>query len=632
MFEISTKKVDFEMENTIIKRNVNLDKNLDCFILVSSSDSKLAENILNNTLEYIIDKISTKNTYKDFSISLENINAYIKTWNVDQEKQDSLDMIIWILNWNNYLFSNIWKSSLYLLNKDSEVLELTDNNESRKDFSYISSWDVINWEILISSTISLLHYLSKSDLIDWLILSEDIEIFNKNIKNILKSEIIDENCLVSSLKFKSTTYTSNNKNLEIVKNLFMKTLDNGISKQIIAYSLIAKDKLKTQSKMIKSILILTWIAIAVVFLYFTLSKFVYLTTQTEQKEEAKNNILVIKDLLRVASENISNVDEFEKNISDAEDLIETVKKEEVYLNDLSKISDTINILKKQFNKIEIFEEDIDTLIYENTNTDIVKIIKNDSKWYILNKKGIICYENCSNSEAKIYTFNSLNEDEYFVDAAFISNDMYILTNQSKIVNFSKNGYFEYVDVTDQDSWEQIKEINTYSSNLYTLTSDTFQINKHASYSDTFRAWTSYLENEDLQSIWKILSVAIDWWFYILKEDLSIVKFFSSPYRLESLVINNLPENYDIETDSIIDLKARSDLNYVYLLLNNKIWVFEPNTTNFKNTQSLTYLWQIEWAEEIKDFYVNYDWEILVLNKNWIYKLNFEVSDKKLIIR
>jgi len=74
MFEISVKKVDFKKSNTIIKKNINLDNNLDCFILISSSNEKLAENILNNSLEYIIDKVTKKNTYKEFSIALESVN------------------------------------------------------------------------------------------------------------------------------------------------------------------------------------------------------------------------------------------------------------------------------------------------------------------------------------------------------------------------------------------------------------------------------------------------------------------------------------------------------------------------------------------------------------------------------
>jgi hypothetical protein len=143
-----------------------------------------------------------------------------------------------------------------------------------------------------------------------------------------------------------------------------------------------------------------------------------------------------------------------------------------------------------------------------------------------------------------------------------------------------------------------------------------------------------LEKDDLTQIWDILSIAIDWGFYILKKDLSIIKFFSNPYRVEKIIINNLPENYNIENeDNNISLKTRRDLNYLYLLMNNKIWVFKPNTLNYNDTKSLTYMWQIEWdTDKIKDFYINYDWEILILNEKWIYKLNFEISDEKIIIR
>jgi len=182
MFEISVKKVDFEKQNTIIKRNINLDNNLECFILISSSSQKLAENLLNNTLEYLIDKISKTDTYNDFMIALEHINLYIKNWKQDQEQKDELDMIIWILNENIYTFSNIWKSSACLINKNSEIIELTEKWENKEEFSYISEWKLTSWEIVISSTIELLNFLSKSDIIDWLILSEDIKIFNKNIK------------------------------------------------------------------------------------------------------------------------------------------------------------------------------------------------------------------------------------------------------------------------------------------------------------------------------------------------------------------------------------------------------------------------------------------------------------------
>ena len=178
----------------------------------------------------------------------------------------------------------------------------------------------------------------------------------------------------------------------------------------------------------------------------------------------------------------------------------------------------------------------------------------------------------------------------------------------------------------------MKYISWYSTNLYSLWKDN-QINKHSPNWNDFKAAEAYLKKEDLTQIWEILSIAIDWWFYILKKDLTVVKFFSNPYRLESIILNKLPKNYTLESDKKVQIIARSNLNYVYFLLNDKIWVFKPNTTNYKNTQNLTYIWQVEWATKtIKDFYVNYDWEIIVLNENWLYKLNFEVSDDKLIIR
>ncbi|MDR0771838.1 MAG: hypothetical protein LBF15_02000 [Candidatus Peribacteria bacterium] len=70
----------------------------------------------------------------------------------------------------------------------------------------------------------------------------------------------------------------------------------------------------------------------------------------------------------------------------------------------------------------------------------------------------------------------------------------------------------------------------------------------------------------------------------------MVKFFSSPYRLESLTLSKLPKNYNVEDgNSRIELKASNKLNYVYLLMNNKIFVFKPNTTLYSDTRDLTYL-------------------------------------------
>ncbi|PZM85048.1 hypothetical protein DLH72_02290, partial [Candidatus Gracilibacteria bacterium] len=175
MFEISVIEVDNQKDNVVLKKSINLDKNLDCFLMISSSNKGLAENLLNISLESIIDKISKEETYNDFGIALENINSFLKTWRTDSEQEDEVDMSISILNENNLMFSNIGKSTVYLVNKNSEIIELTERNENKKSFLFISSGSLANSEIIISSTVNILKYLSKSDIIDGMVLSNDIE-------------------------------------------------------------------------------------------------------------------------------------------------------------------------------------------------------------------------------------------------------------------------------------------------------------------------------------------------------------------------------------------------------------------------------------------------------------------------
>jgi hypothetical protein len=399
--------------------------------------------------------------------------------------------------------------------------------------------------------------------------------------------------------------------------------------------LFITDKIKSQWKIVKNIILIVIIAIWIFFLYTLLSLFVNNTTQTEDKEEAKKTVIEIRDILRTAWENINNDEIFEKNITDAEVLIKQVKDKNLYLNELTEITDNLNLLKQQFNKIEIFNENENNLIHTLDGNVWIKIVKDDLVPYVIDSKAII-WPILSTQKPQIYTFSNLWENEYFVDWVFINSNLYILTNNSKIIRFTKNWFFEYVTVTWQDTWENIKQLWVYdasSSNaLYTLWTNN-QIYRHNANWTNFRAWDTYLKAEDTTQIWNILSIAIDWGFYILKEDLSIVKFFREPYRLEWILLNKLPKNYDLEEWKKVELKTSSKLNYVYMLLNNKIFVFKPNSNIYTDTKGLTYMWQIEWAtKEIKDFYVNYDWEILVLNEAWVYKLDFEISDDKIIIK
>jgi hypothetical protein len=107
------------------------------------------------------------------------------------------------------------------------------------------------------------------------------------------------------------------------------------------------------------------------------------------KDEMKQKVLDIRDLLQSASENINNGSVFEKNISDAEKLVREVQAKNLYLNDLAKITDDLNLLKQQFNKIEVFNESDKNLIHALDSNMGIKIVKIDTALYVIDSKAVI---------------------------------------------------------------------------------------------------------------------------------------------------------------------------------------------------------------------------------------------------
>jgi len=102
--------------------------------------------------------------------------------------------------------------------------------------------------------------------------------------------------------------------------------------------------------------------------------------------------------------------------------------------------------------------------------------------------------------------------------------------------------------------------------------------------------------------------------------------------VRGITLNSLPQNYAVENKPT-SLFVRPNLKYIYLLIDQSIFVFEPNSTNYQNTQSLKFLGQIEGSvEPFLSMYVARDGEIQVLTKSGIYKINFEITDGKLYLR
>jgi len=636
MIDYNIIKIKNTWENKIVVKNISLDYKLDFFMTIDSNNSDYFSILENKILDFIIDKISKENTYKDFSESLEKINSFLREYNKEKKENEYLNVILAVLNKNDFIFSELWKPSLYLAKETWETIEITDKKENKKSFSFISEWNLENNDILIIWTTRLLDYLSYSDFSDSTNLNK-AERINKNIELIITQEKLEKNIGILTLKYINENLKQEKRNelKEKISKFWFKLMDNNFIKTILAYFKIIKEKLEEKSKLVKNILLIVWMLIATFILYYILSGTIKTVTNNEKQIENKQLFEQAIKYKTLASNNYSNPDKFNLNIKSSEEIIKKLKKEKVNLNNIAKLEEELNIIKKTFSWIETFQENDKNSIYKipsELKNKIVKTVSIDKKVYLITNKNII-WPIFNWKQPKINIFKNLWNDD-FVDATVLNKSIILLTKSGKIVEFISSWKFFFKDVLWQDTWEAASSILTYwNNNLYLVSKDTNQIFKHTKSWNNFKKAQGYLKPADSKSIWKILDIAIDWGFYILKNDLSIVKFFSNPYRLENIRLNNTPDTFKkYNTTSKTKILARPDLNYIYILLNNKIWIFKPNTRFYKSTKSLKYLGQIEWQNnKIIDFYIPQDWKIIVLNNSWVYNISWNENDWKILV-
>lgn len=636
MFKTDVRKIDFGWKNTLKTYSVNLDDNLDCIIILSAKDIKLWELLYHKVIDSLIDRIHPKNVYKDFSNSLENINSFLSSWQIWGDKIKWLHGIIAVYHKKTFLFSTIWTSSCYLFNSRNDLVEITDKNEENSDFSFISSWEVSSGESLVLSSTRLLDILSTDDIKDGL-LTGDIKRSGENIEKILHHEHEGKNIAVISCSKQFIQTKTSKIDYEKISYYFFSACDNHLVKKLLGYIYYMRDFVLSRSQKVKQILLGIGVLISVFFLYSIISGFFNITTSSHSIESAKQELITAQSNIVIASENMNNEDMFTLNIEQAEEIISGLESEQLFLSDVGLLKDRIWILQKQFNGIQPYTTNSENTIYSfQEEKEIVKILSVGDQIYVIHKDSI-SWAIFKWDTPEIFVFDDLSSGDYFIDATVQDTNIVLITHNGKVVNFAKNNYFSYVDVSDQVTWEESPIVASYASNIYLLSDSENQILRHKKQWSDYNAGLAYLKDQDAIDTGRILSLAIDGGIYILKLDGSIIKLFRSPeYRLESLLLNKLPKNYDFQNldgDNLPSLRARANLKYVYMLLDNRIIIFSPNTSNYKDVKSLEYMGQIEWKDIIiQDFYVDNDGDIVVAGNKWVYQLWFDINDGDLILR
>ncbi len=624
-----------DAENKVVSNHINLWEEIDAYIAISTNDDKLLDLISKKIYDALIWKLIGVDTYTELSECLDAINTQLQGYSESGYEIKSLNVIVWIQEKNILYFSKIGKASALLIKPNSEVIEITDVKEEPGNFIYISNGNISSWEVLLFSSTRILNHLTNTELLESAAL-DSIDEQNKNISEIVSEENIWKDIAIISFKYIHEKEESSENLLakawSFANSWVEKLGDTLLAKKLIAILYKLRDLFKIPKNISKNTFLFFGIFCAFIILY-SVSSSLFNTTDTIVVEDFENQLIEAREYVKHGAENISNPDVFTADLKKAEDLIDGIKDKQLFLWDIEKLLTDINALRKQFNQVDVYSFTEEKNVLTRT-TEPVKMVSLWWKVYIVEKDKIV-WPVVSGIEPGSYDFDFSDEGDAFVDALELNNTIILLTEKNRIVSFASWGNFSYVSVVGQEKWQEMSKIWKYRTNLYTLwwNEESSQIYRHRKLTNNFNAWEAYLKEADQTDIGKTLAMAIDGGFYILKDDLKMIKFYSNPYRIESLFLNELPANYNYDERSPVYLITRPDLSYIYLYMNKKIWIFEPNTQNYINTKSLKYIWQIEWWEDsISSFYVKTDGNIFVSNSSWVYKLEFQVSDDKLIVQ
>ena len=637
MLENSNKIISGDhSSNFVTSKQINFWEELDAFVVISTNDSNLLELFSKSLFDSLIAKIQWNDTYVELSEVLDSVNSSLQNYTENGYNMRGMSAIVGIQEKWVLFFSKLWKASAFLIKQNSEVIEITDVKESPINFVYISNGDIKSWEIVLLSTTRILNYLTNTEILESASL-DTIEEQNKNIEEIILDEKISKKIAISSYRYMVDVEEDESKMSNRMKKMAASTAENFwdtlMAKRIRAIWLKFADTFKI-SRIPKNVFLFLWIFIAFVGLYM-LSSSVFKTTDKIIVQDYKINLTEARQFVTHASENINNPDVFSSDLEAAGAIIDEIEDKELFLSDINKLYADINALRKEFNQVDTYDFKDDNIVLAST-LSAVKMVQLAWNTYVV-EWNTITWPVRSWVEAKSSEFQFSDEWDSFIDALEFGGKIILLTEKNRIVSYNSAWTFAYVTVNGQETWEKAEKIWTFASNIYTLDTSLPQISKHRASSNNFWAQETYFTNEDVESLSEVLTMAIDWWFYLLKKDWTLIKFFSNPYRIEWIVLNKLPNNYEYDGTSKVFLYTRDNLSYVYLLMNDKIWIFQPNTKNFQDTKSFVYIGQIEWGNKtIDSFYVKDDTpqngSILVASSDWVYDLTFQVSEEKLIIQ
>ncbi len=624
-------------------KKIRLDDSAELYFQLTSEQSAIVALIESHIVEICAEhRGKRENDEIFFSKLLESLNRLIlgQGQNASRSK---LRSFIGIIRDSHLSFSVCGNYHAYL-QQGEKIVNIADGMASKEvEFSYVSNGTIQPGDGLYISNRDLLVFLTQEDL-EELALDHDPEIIENLISREASEDVID--CLVffheQEWEFSFDSIKKFNRSGPGFFDIFeefsiksWKSLRSGIRRLDLPrrYTTLLQHprvQILIQKKEVRVGIFGTWIVIAIGLLILIIRSLFYTSMMTAVPEEYKNKLIEAQQILGRSSRDMANKELFKENLAKAESLVFEVRDKKVFANDVKSLLEQISVMKRQLNGIESYSFDSHPVDFNlPKDSEPIAVFENAKKLYAVGKKWVYG-PFIKGNEAKLATLPDAEEAKSADMTA--EGVLYILTNSNRVIKFSK-GEFTYVNVEWQAAWQTSTSIHVFNGNLYLLSEDGTQIFRHRPSVTGFGSKSPLIDGTPPKNPF-MYDFNIDSGFYVINSDLSIEKFFTNPsFSRKGLILNKLPDNYRQDGNTFPKIASSPTANFLYVLLDNRIWILEPDSRNFKDIRALKYIGQIEiTGHQIYSIIVPKDGEITTLTEVGIATVKFEVSDNKINIR
>jgi hypothetical protein len=581
--------------------------------------------------------ISGDNAVQVFTEILESINHSLDTLYLEYKKKE-VSLFLGLVVENHLHFSMFGTELTGIIVSDKNIEDiLSEMDTGEGHFVYDSHGDIRDNETLyifspkidthvIGNECKTLGHLTLGE--RSLLLSERLE--RSYINDGIIMTIGSETAIPEKKENWNPEKMSAKKHTKVFMENMTKASDKGIRK--------IQDTFIQLSRETQNWVIISGIFLSVILLYLIITSLIQSQYTIFVPQKYRDMLAEARVNLDDATRMVDQPENFWPAINRVRDVIQTVKAADVLKVDIAELENDIAILERAVNKVTSLKPEDYLSIYNFTKTiDSVpfSIHSHETKLSFVTSENII-WPFSVGETPKEYPIP--NGEKYTFSDMDTEWKIYLGTDKDKIYIFDK-GIYNVQNIQQVWGWDKALDISIYNSNIYLLGADRRQIYKHRRQSENTYSGRSFVIS-DTQSK-SIIDMDIDGSVWVLSgtgENISTEKILTAPrYERRPIGINSLGintfKNFNPETTKIYTGESYQE---VYILADNRIWVFVPGSKRFSDVRFMSYVGQIDVPNIIiTDISVEQDGDVRKIYfgspKSGIFSTKVTIKDNKIHI-